>query len=269
MLALGIRSTAARSRSPQVPAHRRRDARAWWPRHHLHHHSPRSVSCRPACTNSPAPESGLWAVKNRVSLHPVGGVAGGITFGSSAANLCHHGCVPRLAVIALLALLVAVPAQAPAAEPPPVVATVGDAEITRARYEHWAAILRGSPSGGEGARLRMNVVSLLIGFEWVRGEAARRDLVVTRRQVLRRLRRQKAQTFPTAAAYRRFLRRSGQTGADIRFRLRIDLLSEAISEDVLGERRRFVRRFERRWRARTLCAPEYLVEDCGGELPAG
>jgi hypothetical protein len=56
------------------------------------------------------------------------------------------------------------------------------------------------------------------------------------------------------------LRRTRQTVADIKFRTRIDLLSEKLQAVVdPGE-------FASKWRARTLCAPGFSAQQCGGTL---
>ena len=59
-----------------------------------------------------------------------------------------------------------------------------------------------------------------------------RGIVVSDAAVSGELERQMRQSFPSRGAFRRFLRESGQTIADIQFRLRMDLTSTIIREQV-------------------------------------
>ncbi len=120
--------------------------------------------------------------------------------------------------------------------------------------------------------LRDDVMRLLINGVWVELEAAERDIRISGRMVRRELRRQKRAAFSTEADYRRYLELTRQTEADILYRIRLDLLATRIREQVSvravtpeGQTRvirRFVRRFKRKWRARTVCGQGYAVDLC-------
>jgi len=92
------------------------------------------------------------------------------------------------------------------------------------------------------------------------GEARERGIQVSRREVDRELARSRRAAFPTERAFKRFLRQTGQTIADLRFRTRIDLVTKKLQAVIdPGE-------FASKWRARTLCAPGFTVPECGGTL---
>src|SRR5918998_912247 len=98
---------------------------------------------------------------------------------------------PLVAAVLAAALLLA----APAAAQSPVIATVD----------------------GMG-----EIMQLLLQNLWVLGEAAERGVVVTDEQVEREFEAQKRQTFGSEREFRRFLRTSGFTVADIKFRVRLE-----------------------------------------------
>ena len=114
-----------------------------------------------------------------------------------------------------------------------------------------------------------------MSFRWLEGEAARRGIEVSARQVSRSFRHQKRAAFPDDRDYRRFLRATGQTHADVRYRVRVDLLSNRIRDEVIGGAKRsrtqqrrldkFVVAFFARWQAQTLCTPRFAraLEECG------
>ena len=76
-------------------------------------------------------------------------------------------------------------------------------------------------------------MQLLISFRWIEGEAALQGITVSTRRVNAEYRRQKRASFPKERDFRRFLRTSGQTIADVKYRVRIDLLSERIRDRVV------------------------------------
>jgi foldase protein PrsA len=75
-------------------------------------------------------------------------------------------------------------------------------------------------------------MQVLVSYAWIEGEADELGLAVSDEAVSRSFRRQRRANFQTRRAFRRFLRDSGQTAADIRFRVRIDMLSTRIRRRV-------------------------------------
>jgi foldase protein PrsA len=82
-------------------------------------------------------------------------------------------------------------------------------------------------------QLRDQVLGLLISFEWIEREAADKGVKVTDAEVDKSFEEQKKQTFPKAADYEKFLKDSGQTDEDVRMRVRLDLLSNKIRDQVI------------------------------------
>jgi hypothetical protein len=119
-------------------------------------------------------------------------------------------------------------------------------------------------------------MDFLLTAGWMAGEARERGIRVSDAAVRRRFTRQKHATFRTPEGFRKFLQESGQTVADIEYRVRVDILSERIRKDAestgTARSRRhafavFLRRFRVKWKARTSCRPEYTAAECGSTLP--
>jgi hypothetical protein len=140
------------------------------------------------------------------------------------------------------------------------VAVVGTQPITVSLYRHWEHIAHRSSPHDSARRRRSAVMSFLIGDFWIIGEAQERGIRVSYKQVDRTLARQRRAAFPRERDFKRFLRQSGQTIADLKFRVRLDLLTAKLVPVIdLGA-------FYSKWRAQTLCAVGFRVQDCGGTL---
>jgi parvulin-like peptidyl-prolyl isomerase len=70
--------------------------------------------------------------------------------------------------------------------------------------------------------LSSQVMDFLIKGYWYQAEAAKLGIKLTDKQVQQALQKDKAQQFPTAAAFNTFLTQTGQTMDDILFRVRVD-----------------------------------------------
>jgi foldase protein PrsA len=81
--------------------------------------------------------------------------------------------------------------------------------------------------------LRDQVLQLLISFEWIQGEAEELGIEVSDAEVRKSFDQQKKQSFPKDADYRKFLKDSGQSEADIMLRVKLDLLSNKIRDRVI------------------------------------
>jgi SurA-like N-terminal domain len=155
--------------------------------------------------------------------------------------------------------------------PERAVARVDEQLVLRERQRHWQRIARQVESGVTRRRARREAMSFLIAATWLTQETRARGIRVTREQVRRAFTRQRREAFDSRRAYRRWLRRTGQTEADVRYRVKLDLLSAAVRRQVLrgvprdSQRtrlRRFTRRFERRYRALTYCRKGFRVREC-------
>lgn len=176
------------------------------------------------------------------------------------------------------------PTQPTATAPPApgaILVCVGSRAITGAQFSHWLAIAgKDQPKNATGqsspAAVSSEVLSFLISARWQVGEAEHLGIDVTRAQVERAYVRIRDQQFPKHKEFEAFLRSSGETVGDLKFRVKLNLLSQrTIKRAVAGHRgahaqqhslAQFVRGFTSRWRARTYCAAEYLTRDCGRVL---
>jgi hypothetical protein len=163
-----------------------------------------------------------------------------------------------------------------------ILVCVGSRAITGAQFSHWLVIAQKGQGKGERptspADMSSEVLGFLISAHWVVGEAERLRIDVTPAQVERSFVHIRNQQFPKPKEFQAFLRSSGQTVGDLKFRVKLNLLSQRTTKRVLSGRHgaakqqhalaRFVRGFSSRWRARTYCAAEYLTVDCGHVLGA-
>lgn len=81
--------------------------------------------------------------------------------------------------------------------------------------------------------LRDQVLQLLVSFQWIEGEAEELGVKVSDEEVNKSFDQQKKQSFPKDADYAKFLKDSGQTEADIRQRVKLDLLSNKIRDKIV------------------------------------
>jgi foldase protein PrsA len=84
----------------------------------------------------------------------------------------------------------------------------------------------------EYAALRDQALGQLILFNWLEGEAADRGISVSDDDVQKSFTEQKTRSFPKDADYQAFLKSSGQTEDDVLLRVRYDLLSSKIRDQV-------------------------------------
>jgi SurA-like protein len=125
----------------------------------------------------------------------------------------------------------------------------------------------------EYEQLRGEVMRFLVGAEWIRQASDDAGIHVSEAQVTRALDEQRRRAFADDAAYRRALASAGLTESQARFRVRLDLLQDALiararkeaggspqaRERALDE---LARRLRRDYRSKTTCADDFLVSDC-------
>jgi foldase protein PrsA len=142
---------------------------------------------------------------------------------------------------AIAAAVLAAAAAAPsrAAESPAVVTVTAPAATTTvsaADVHHWLRVARATSDGLTVPRrqLERQVLQLLVSFAWIGGEAGEQGITVTDAEVQKRFDEERRQSFPKPADFRRFLLHSRQTVADIRLRVRDQLLSERVRDRVIA-----------------------------------
>lgn len=121
-------------------------------------------------------------------------------------------------------------------------------------------------------RLKARALGERLEFAWIQGQAGEMGIGVTRRQVKRVEDFLKREAFEDGAEFRRFLRESHYTRRDFDEQVEQLILTTRIQELALygvrgkAARRKalskFVKEYEERWRARTVCAPDYAIGRC-------
>lgn len=164
--------------------------------------------------------------------------------------------------------------------PEEIVACVGSDAISGTTFAHWAAVAQRAAGSGHHQHstgltraVVMETMGFLISTDWVLGEAADLHVVVSDAEVRHRFDRLRREQFHRRSAFRAFLRSTGETVDDLLLRVRLSVLSTRIQQRIVGhghhprlqQRRlsRFVRRFQRKWRAQTYCESRFAVSDCG------
>jgi hypothetical protein len=116
------------------------------------------------------------------------------------------------------------------------------------------------------------VMGFLISSDWVIGEARDLNVQVSDLEVRQKFDHIRGQQFPKPREFSAFLKSSGQTVADLLFRVRVNLLTMRIQGRIVAGHNgasaeealtHFVREFKGKWRAQTYCSPAYAVGDCG------
>lgn len=160
----------------------------------------------------------------------------------------------------------------------------GHGTITLAEFRHALELTavaegrRSSPRPGENGygKLERSTLFSLLESAWLYGQAAEWGISIAPGQVKRTLVQIRRESFKSAAEYRRFLKESHYTRRDVRERVELQLLSARLQRRLQKqvsrqtrtrseEQRAFaqwVREFNTRWRARTVCAPEYTTKRC-------
>jgi foldase protein PrsA len=117
--------------------------------------------------------------------------------------------------------------------------------ISKETFNHWYLVVAKQPQPGQkkakpppplestqGQALKKQVMQFLVSSDWIFGEAKARGLSATQTEIQDRFKQTKKQSFPNEKAYQRFLQTSGQTVQDLLFRVKLDVLSNKIREDV-------------------------------------
>lgn len=151
--------------------------------------------------------------------------------------------------------------------PPGSVATVDGEPLPQKAFDRRLAAMRRSQErpGQVGAeQLRQQAMSTLLQEAWLEREAERLGVAVSDAEVRARVAQAREQ-FPSRRAYDRFLGR--QTEQDLRYQIRVQLLGEAIEEQLRrdGEDpQRVLRDLQERWAGTTSCRKGLVVPGCDG-----
>jgi len=81
-------------------------------------------------------------------------------------------------------------------------------------------------------QLRQTVATFLITSQWIEQEAAKRNIVVSDKQVAEDLEKLKKQQFPKEADYQKFLKQQGMTNDDVLFQQKLTTLRTKLQTDV-------------------------------------
>ncbi len=120
------------------------------------------------------------------------------------------------------------------------VAVVDGKGISKQEFDrafHQAALRQGlqqDPQPGQNTynAIRDQAMGDLLDIAWIQAEAADRGVEVSDREVQQSLQQTKQQNFKTEAAYQQFLKSSGFTQEDVDLRVRLNLLSQKIQQEV-------------------------------------
>jgi foldase protein PrsA len=81
--------------------------------------------------------------------------------------------------------------------------------------------------------LKQQVMQFLISAEWIEQEADARGIEVSDAEVQKQFEDQKKQSFPNEKQYQQFLKTSGQTEDDLLFRVKLDVLSTKVRDEIV------------------------------------
>jgi hypothetical protein len=156
------------------------------------------------------------------------------------------------------------------------------AEFQRALVQAAAETGRSSAPGPDAKdypRIAETALGERLDSIWIQGQAREMGIGVRPGGVTRELARLKKKAFKSEAQYRRFLKEAHFTNRDVRERVKLQMLTEKIQVRIFsglskaeGQRAfsRFVKEYEARWQARTVCALGFITERCSnGPMPAG
>lgn len=134
--------------------------------------------------------------------------------------------------------------------------------------------LKRAPEPGDKKYRELKEAALgeLLDSIWLQAQAEEMGITVTPQEVSAELTKLEKQSFKNKAEYQHFIDESHYTPADIDERVKLQILSTQI-QDRLGNRATgnrakqqalaaFVKRYNNRWRSRTVCVPAFAIERC-------
>jgi hypothetical protein len=160
-------------------------------------------------------------------------------------------------------------------------------EVTESEFDHAleqtvaaSGLKKGPAPGSEKyGEMRESALTSVIEAIWIQGQAKEMGIVATPARISAELEHLKKANFKSEAEYQDFLDTSHYTGEDVTERVRAQILSTRIQEKVAAEApkkdpgqksfTKFLTDFHRRWKSRTVCAPDLVVEQCSNGAPSG
>jgi foldase protein PrsA len=133
--------------------------------------------------------------------------------------------------------------------PAGAVADVDGKPISKPQFDHWLSVVVAvqqppkskqkpkvpKPGTKQYEQIAQQVMQFLVSAYWIEGEAADRGITASADEVKRQFKQTREQSFPTEKAYEKFLKQSGQTQADIDFRVKLDVLSNKVRQEVTSD----------------------------------
>src|SRR3954452_12428081 len=83
--------------------------------------------------------------------------------------------------------------------------------------------------------LRDQTMQFLISAEWLTQESDKRNIEATDAEVQKTFQQQKKQSFPKEADYQKFLKTSGQTEADLLYRVKLSVLTNKLQQSIIKD----------------------------------
>jgi hypothetical protein len=148
------------------------------------------------------------------------------------------------------------------------VALVSTTPIARSSYEHWLSVEKAL---GVNENTSHRTLAFLITSDWVLAEAAARGISVSEAEVKQRLAKIERQSFPKPGSLQQFLKKAGESEADLLARVKVELLQSRIAAKITSGRSSaqgktllasFERAFQRHWKSYTTCKAGYVMEYC-------
>jgi foldase protein PrsA len=84
--------------------------------------------------------------------------------------------------------------------------------------------------------LRDQTMQFLISAQWLTQEAKKRNITASDKEVQTTFEQQKKQSFPKEATYQKFLKSSGQTEADLLYRVRLSVLTNKLQQAIIKDK---------------------------------
>jgi parvulin-like peptidyl-prolyl isomerase len=81
--------------------------------------------------------------------------------------------------------------------------------------------------------LKQQVMQFLVSSEWIQQEASKLNVKVSDKEVQKQFQDQKKQSFQKDADYQKFLKNSGMTESDLLFRVKLDVVSNAVRNKII------------------------------------